>query len=167
MLVYHPLYDAYHCVFRILLIAEKLGSVPIDMVRLLDFYILFPARITKIRLPADLSYGRPLASRQFNPYHDVSNSQSVFRELTVIQDAALHCIVGAGLIDKTRFEEGIVSRTRDRLPEEIVRRLSAYREQRPEILDFILDKLSGVHIYGDDGLKDRTGLMEYRYDRIS
>ena len=73
MLIYHPLYDAYHCVFRLLLIIERLENVPVATVRLLDFYVLFPARVAKIRLPAELSYGRTLANKSYNPYHEISN----------------------------------------------------------------------------------------------
>ena len=167
MLIYHPLYDAYHCVFRLLLIIERLENVPVATVRLLDFYVLFPARVAKIRLPAELSYGRTLANKSYNPYHEISNQQSVFRELAVIQDAAFSCIVGAGLIDKQQFENGIIIRTSRRLPEEITVRIDQFEEQHPEILDFILDKLSDVAIFGEGGLKHRTGLMEYRYDNVS
>jgi hypothetical protein len=167
MLIYHPLYDAYNCVFRLLFIIERLGNAPLDMARLLDFYVLFPSRVAKIRLPSNLSYGRSLASRRFNPYHEISNQQSAFRELMVIQDAALHCIVGAGLVDKSQFDAGFLTRTKQPLPFELKLRLEKFELQKRDILDFILDKLSEIKVFGVDGLKHRTGLMEYRYDKIS
>lgn len=167
MLIYHPLYDAYHCVFRLLLIIERLGNTALDTARLLDFYLLFPARVAKIRLPSELSYGRSIASRRFNPYHDIPNQQSAFRELMIIQDAALHCIVGAGLIDKAQFDAGFLTRTKQPLPSELKYRLKKFEDEKPDILRFIFEELSQIKIFGEDGLKHRTGLMEYRYDKIS
>lgn len=35
-----------------------------------------------------------------------------------------------------------------------------------ELLDFLVNKLSKIHFWGENGLKARTGLMEYRYDEI-
>ena len=51
MLVYHPIYDSYHCIFRILCILHDIQQVDIevDLIRILDFYVLFPSRLKNIK----------------------------------------------------------------------------------------------------------------------
>lgn len=48
MLIYHPAYDAYHCVFRMLLIAERVSGIEVEKARILDFYLVFPGMVKKI-----------------------------------------------------------------------------------------------------------------------
>ena len=35
---------------------------------------------------------------------------------------------------------------------------------KEDVYSFIINDLSTLHLTGKDGLKDRTNLMEYRYD---
>jgi hypothetical protein len=67
-LTYEPAFDAYHTVYRLLRlrpIIEKSGPLHRDLVRIIDFYQLFPHRIENIRLmPAHRKYRRLGASFQ-------------------------------------------------------------------------------------------------------
>ena len=50
MLIYSQAYDLYHTMFRILQIMEKTKEVlEVDKLRILDFYLAFPAELLEIR----------------------------------------------------------------------------------------------------------------------
>lgn len=164
MLIYHPAYDAYHCVFRMLCIVSKLPNIELDKARLLDFYLLFPSAISKIRLPKTHSSGRQLAKLLANVYRDPINPSATFRELKYIQEAALKCMVASGFVEAKSYEVGLVVRTKLPLPDNMLEAISAYLEKNLELSEFVLDELATIPLKGLDGLKDRTGLLEYRYD---
>jgi hypothetical protein len=164
MLIYHPAFDAYHCVFRMLAVAERVSELEVDKARLLDFYLLFPATVASIRLPAVMRDARKLAKAEENVYHDPLNAATTFRELRHIQEAALKCIAASGLIDKARFEVGYVARTGLEIPTELKQKVDAFVAQRQPIADIVLKGLANIPLRGHDGLKHRTHLMEYKYD---
>lgn len=164
MLIYHPAYDAYHCVFRMLLIASAINELETEKACLLDFYLMFPSAVSKIRLPANLIEARRLAKGFSNVYHDPISIVSTFRDMGEIQQAALKCIAASGLIDIKKLAEGIVARTALSVPAEIQRKISKFLEKRQPLAGIVLSGLAEIPLRGDGGLKHRTELMEYRYD---
>ena len=164
MLIYHPAYDAYHFVFRMLAIAESIPQVEIDKARLLDFYLLFPSAIASIRLPASLKDARKLAKSVANVYHDPVNPATTFREMRHIQVASLKCIAASGLIDRELFKAGFISRTNVKMPMKLHNKVGEFVTSRQPIADIILQGLAEIPLRGDGGLKHRTELMEYKYD---
>jgi len=164
MLIYHPAFDAYHCVFRMLAVAEGGGELEVDKARLLDFYLLFPAAVALIRLPANLRDGRKFAKAATNLYHDPLNPFVTFRDMRHIQEAALKCIAGSGLIDVGRLDAGFVRRTDTDIPGQLRDKVDEFLEVRQPIADIVLKGLAAIPLRGPDGLKHRTELMEYKYD---
>ncbi|MFV0672891.1 ABC-three component system middle component 5 [Variovorax sp. tm] len=164
MLIYHPAYDAYHCIFRMLSIVEHVRGLEIDKARLLDFYLMFPSAVSEIRLPSNLKEARKLARTFSNVYHDPISVASTFRDMAEIQLAALKCIAASGLIDAKKLAAGLVERTSLAMPPEILSKISGFLAQRDPLAGIILFGLGALPLRGDDGLKHRTSLMEYRYD---
>jgi hypothetical protein len=164
MLIYHPAYDAHHCVFRMLAVAEICKDVEVDKARLLDFYLLFPASVALIRLPADLRNGRKAAKNIENPYHDPLNPFATFRDMRLIQEVALKCIAASGLIDVNKLGSGFVVRTDKDIPEMLQNSIKGFLDARQPLADFILQDLSKIPLRGHDGLKHRSEMMEYKYD---
>ncbi|WP_414445376.1 ABC-three component system middle component 5 [Burkholderia sp. 22PA0106] len=164
MLIYHPAYDAYHCAFRMLVVAESIPELEVDKARLLDFYLLFPASVQFVRLPANLRGAQKIAKSFYNEYHDPLSPATTFRELRQIQQSALRCIAASGLIDIRRLEVGFVRRTDLSLPSDLRSRIKAFLLQRESLADTILFGLGSIPLRGHDGLKHRSKLMEYRYD---
>lgn len=165
MLIYHPAFDAYHCVFRMLALIESSTTLEIDRARLLDFYLAFPSAIGDIRLPTTLSHGRRLGKDLGNIYRNPLDSKAVFRDMSQIQNAALRSIAALGLIDVSCYEKGILKRVpSESIPAVLMRKLKEYFDARLEILEFLLKDLAPIPLRGVDGLKHRTMLLEYRYD---
>jgi hypothetical protein len=147
-----------------LAVAERVSETEVDKARLLDFYLLFPAMVASIRLPAAMRDARKLAKAEANVYHDPLNAATTFRELRHIQEAALRCVAASGLIDKVRFEAGYVTRTDLQIPDELKQKVDAFIAQRQPVADVVLKELASIPLRGHDGLKHRTDLMEYKYD---
>lgn len=164
MLIYHPAYDAYHCAFRVLLAVETLQSVDVSKLRILDFYLAFPAEVLSITLPKEFSHIRRIAQPLRNEYHGPLNSRKTFLDMQHIFTTAVRALVASSLLDKEKLDGGIAERTRVPIPKEFREVLESARDREPEVTDFILSKLGGLPTTGVGGLKARTGLLEHRYD---
>lgn len=164
MLVYHPAYDAYHCLFRMMAIMERVGEVEIDKLKMLDFYILFPSLLSRVRMPRQFSKIKKNAERAHNEYHDPLNPGMTFKEMRHIQDAAIKCMLAAGYISQEDFTNGYVVRTDKKLPEKLSFDMRDFLDKKEPFSTFIIQKLANFHLTGPDGLKSRTQLMEHRYD---
>ncbi len=167
MLIYNPIYDIYHGVFRILRILETLEANPyqIKFMRIADFYFLFPHLFSEIRLPRKyLKLKRQMVTYK-NNYNEVPNHRGLLRELLKCQLIAMKSVAGAGLIDKEKFQKGVVIRTSKILPENLIEVINQDKEKRSYINDVML-ALSEITLQGPDGLKARTKLLEFRYDIV-
>ncbi|QRF56579.1 hypothetical protein INQ48_25060 [Variovorax paradoxus] len=164
MLIYHPAFDAYHCIFRMLMIAETLQSLEVEKAQILDFYLMFPAAVSKIRLPAEVKEARRQANSFSNVYHDPINVATTFRDMEQIQMAALKCIAASELIEVQKLAKGMIVRTSRQIPSEISQKISEFIAKRQPVAGVVLTKLASLPLRGDNGLKHRTELMEHRYD---
>ncbi|AOT43151.1 hypothetical protein NFK84_11865 [Enterobacter ludwigii] len=164
MLIYHPAFDAYHCLFRMIALSDHLNTVEVEKIRILDFYMIFPSLVSKIRMPATHNDAKAEAKKYINEYRDPISPLATFRDMHQIQISALKCLAAAGLIDMEKLEHGVIIRTQMEIPDGLLLEMKSFLNEKPKIYDFIIDKLSQFHLLGKDGLKDRTQLMEYRYD---
>lgn len=164
MLIYHPAYDAYHCVFRMLLVTDSVPKLEIEKARLLDYFILFPSVVNSIRLPPSMSRIKRDAATFKNKYRDPINPKGTFRDIQPIQNAAIKCLAGSNLIDREAYESGLLIRSTVELPESLIADMRGYRSAREPVSTHILKDISSLPLLGSDGLKSRSGLMEYRYD---
>jgi hypothetical protein len=165
MLIYHPAFDAYHCVFRMLALAEAFEEADIDLLRICDFYLIFPSAIACARLPSNLSRGRKIAKLAANTYRDPINPKTVFRDMAEIQTSALRNIAASGFIDLELFEKGTLKIVNpDIIPKQIREKISIFSAELGDIFDFLVSELSTIPLQGINGLKHRTDLLEYRYD---
>lgn len=166
MLVYNPIFDAYHCVFRMLAILELSKSMELDRLRILDFALCFPSIVTKFKLPRGFAEVRVAAKTFENPYRDATGANRLFLSLQPTQGGALGCLAAAGFIVQSELSVGRVTRTAISIPREIEERRLGLMEREPSFFTVIAGKLMEIPLLGPDGLKDRSGLMEYRYDPV-
>ncbi len=164
MLAYYPALDPYHTSFRMLrLLTESPYAIEEDRLRLLDFYLLFSSLLRKISLPQGLVRSRNRVAQPENRYRFAGQPQLAFRTLTPVHDAAI------GLLSTSSW----VTRERDRLtvnapvlPEGLLSVLRARNDIEKDLIDFLVMDLHTVPMLGPEGLKRRSGLMEYRYDAV-
>jgi hypothetical protein len=168
MLIYHPAFDPYHCVFRGMRLLDALGEfeIEIDGFRIADFYILFPALIEQMKLPRDLLKWRPCFSAMRNPYHFSGDQKLVFERMREFQLMALRALSHKGIIDKTRFQKETVAKGKEISPESLNGLVKKANEREHDLMNFICDLLKKIPVRGEGGLKARSALLEYKYDTV-
>jgi len=98
-----------------------------------------------------------------NKFRGPVSSLRTFHDLEQIQNSAIRLLAASDVFDSKKLEEGIIRRTSRVLPKEFSKDPS---NQSSTLIDFVLTQLSALPLQGDGGLKQRTGLMEYRYDPV-
>jgi len=166
MLTYHPAFDVYNCAFRELLLLENLSTkqAPIGLLRVLDFYLLFPELAEKCKLPKELSSYKKELKTLRRSYCDIQEPLRVFAQLEPYQDAALEMLVSCGLISSEDLKRGMVVRTSALLPMKIAEQLMREKQENQLLVDFLCNHFAKSEFYGKSGIKSRTGLLEFNYD---
>lgn len=170
-ITFQPALDPFHAAFRILRlrpIIAAFGPLHQDQVRILDFYLTFPFRIEGIRLiPKHRKY-RKLASeyRSAKSYGNQPEDQIIFNRMEPIQIAAFETLATHNLITPSHLIAHEIQATSAPVPEELVTRVDAANQRDSELMGFLGVLASEYELTGTDGLKNRTNLMEYRYDAV-
>lgn len=168
MLIYHPAFDINHGLHRLLVILELLDKkeVSFDLLRLLDFYYLFPAEILKIRLPQGSGLSKTPFRKYKNPYDDLRDSKSVFMRLESYQWTSIKLLVSRGILELEPYRQALAKRSEVELHSKLSASLRDAITSQSDLLKFLTDGLTQINFSGVGGLKDRTGLFEYKYDII-
>ncbi|MDI1275566.1 ABC-three component system middle component 5 [Polaromonas sp.] len=164
MLIYHPAFDAYHCVFRMLKVLAKVPTLEFAKLRILDFYLCFPAEVSDIQIPREQVGIKKAAKEIRNEYRGPVSVSRTFRDMEAIHLAAARLLASSRFLDPTSLENGIIVRTETPLPEALDKKLQEEVFLEGSVPDYIVSRMSQIPLTGMNGLKQRTGLMEYRYD---
>lgn len=166
MLIYDPNRDPYHCAIRILAVLDNraLQALPIESVRIADYYLAYPSKIADIRLPQQFRYIRTQAKKLTNPYRHPLGIKASFERLRPIFLAAASGLVAAGFVDEVEFKNGQLKATDKSLPEALRAAVSSFLARESDVRKFVVSQLLEIPLLGNDGLKHRSGLAEHRYD---
>ncbi|MGE0184141.1 MAG: ABC-three component system middle component 5 [Parvularculaceae bacterium] len=168
-LSYQPAFDPFHAVFRFLRMREAVFSdmdLHEDHLKILDFFLLFPFRISNIQFK-QAHRGLRKLSKQFDnlrPYGDLPEDRILFGRMNAMQDVALDTLSGKKLIDPAQLELGVVKSTHNEVPSAISSRIAEINAEESGLVDLLTVLACEYPLLGPDGLKRRSGLMEYRYD---
>jgi hypothetical protein len=170
-LTYEPAFDAFHAAYRALRLRSVLAKAkPLhrDHMRILDFYQLFPHRIDGIRLMPQHRKYRRLASayERKRPYGDQPDDKLLFDRMEPLQITALDTIAARGFINMEKWKRGEVATTDKTLPEELSQRIAEANDADAELEAFLGILGTEYELVGVNGLKARTGLLDYRHDAI-
>ena len=168
-LTYEPALDPYHTAFRFLRLRPVIaahGPLHKDHARILDFYQLFPFRIDEVRLMPKHRRYRKLAEKYkaAKPYGEQPDSRLLINRMEPIQVAALDTLAERNIFAPARWQMNEVSAADGPIAPELLQRLETASEQDEDLESFLHMLASEYKLTGADGLKDRTGLMEYRHD---
>jgi hypothetical protein len=166
MLFYHPAFDIYHSIFRMLRILDSSPQnvFEIERLRIFDFYLLFPSELYKFKFPISLVKQK----RQFkgeNPYQQINDPKRIFFRLEPYQLCALKSLAAHQFIDGNLFfTDGKIRRTETALPNGLNEAVKVANTNSNAIVEFLTGPLLKIDLYGESGLKGRSDLFEYRYD---
>jgi hypothetical protein len=156
MLIYHPAFDNYHCIVRLIKI---LNNIPIhkysyDRIRIYDYYLLFPNELRKVTLPTP--WGSYKNIKPENKYNKVQNSQETFKRLYGYQSLAFKALSSYNIIDNQLLKEDVILRTDVPYPDMLS--LDSIEIRLIEFFNSYANKISLKE------LKERTKLMQFRHE---
>lgn len=170
-LSYQPALDPFHTMYRylrIILSIDASKALSVDHTRILDFYLLFPFRLSAIRLKTQHRKFRAVADtyNETRPYGDQPPDTELFARMKPMQTAALETLAAKGLVNANVLKDGMVIRGEQTLPPALAERIRNANSDQQDLMQAILALSSEYPLLGKDGLKDRTGLLEHRYDAV-
>lgn len=171
MIIYNQAFDLYHAIFRILHFLNHFQEehiIEIDRLRIWDFYLLFPNKIDSIRLRQNDSEVRRI-KKEFikesnNPYEIINEERKVFERIKPYQLNALNCIASYGIIDKELLKQQRIKIINKSILNDFVSQLKGLSPKEHNVISLMALYFYDISLYGKDGLKNRTNLMESKYD---
>ncbi|RVU81801.1 hypothetical protein EOL70_24910 [Leucothrix sargassi] len=165
-MIYHNRKDVYHCCYRVISILSHLNfsKIEIDKLSIIDFYLVFPIFINEIRFPQ--GKGKRVSKKLLDsiepPFEYLPNKKILFSELREFQNNALQILMAKSIIELDNnfvLKGELFSNVSDRLANN-----NRFFEDLlfSELIRILLD----IDLYGKNGIKQRTELMEFRYDPI-
>ena len=168
MLLYHPATDFYHCWMRLASILCDCGpeGIEYDRIRIIDFLLCFPLKICECKLPAAHSKGIRKQIKQLpKSYEDPDSIRLAFTQMNKIQGQVAMDMVIKGIVQRDSYREGILIPSPESFAGELLRSVAPEWETRSnEWYRLTVGVLLSIPLNGKNGLKDRSGLLEFRYD---
>lgn len=165
MLVYHPVYDLSHGMFRMLRLLEAKADHELkwDTYRILDLYYLFPHLLVDARLPQSMTKRKRDFGKLASKYSRVPSPRMFIQQMRGIHEAVGRSLAGKGFIEPSEYDSGLLRRTDVAIPSDLAEAFAGAGEDQP-LVDLLANELALIPLSGPNGLKDRTGLLEHRYD---
>ncbi|MEJ5904563.1 ABC-three component system middle component 5 [Pseudomonas kermanshahensis] len=132
---------------------------------MLDFYYLFPSQLKNIKpWPSEIQKLKALVTKIPEQFEDLTNPARTFFELEIFQKTATLELIAKGVISKSSFDKGIMELEPDSLPSAYTALLDTDVFLKSDAFEVITKGLPKTKFNGSNGLKSRSGLMEYIYD---
>lgn len=165
MLIYHPAYDANHGMFRMLrlLDANPDHTLKWDTFRILDIYYLFPHLLLNARLPRNLTKVKKMIGAGDAKYNRAPSPKLFIQQLSALHESIAMSLVSKGLIEEMAFKTGTLKRTAIAIPTSVQTAFARASEDDALVRLLAID-LASLPLSGQNGLKERTGLLEHYYD---
>lgn len=170
-LTYNEAFDPYHTIFRFLRIhiaCNLTTAVPFDTMRILDFYMLFPFRLQSMRLYSDdMSWRKVSKSYEDRaPYGAMPDDSIIFARMEPFQRAAASSLSISGYINPEAWDQNELQFNNVLIPDALKLRCIELNTKMEKFVEILCEIRNRYPLGGRDGLKDRTGLLEYRYDPV-
>lgn len=164
-ITYQPAFDPFHTIYRIFRLFDYFDEMEIDKGRIIDFYLLFPFRMSDITFKRSDQRCKKTANayEQRRGYAIQPASRGLFDSMKPVYEAAAQTMAAEGYLDPAALLAGVLSTTSKSIPADLAGRIAADNGAEHDLLE-CLDTLLGYDLLGTDGLKARTGLMEHRND---
>lgn len=166
-LTYHPAFDPYHQIFRTCRLIVAVGKpFDADKLRIADFYLLFPERIPEIRLSRKLrSDAARLKMEPRFPYDRMPDARLLFARMEPTFQAAIQTMLHDGLLNPEAAQHNLLAIGAGlEQDSELYLRARSANEEETALMTFLTELIEEFSYLGADGLKDRTGLEDHRYD---
>ncbi|MDB2438747.1 hypothetical protein N9W89_08540 [Hellea sp.] len=168
-LTYEGAFDAYHTIHRYLRIflgLPEVEKVEQDRLRIADFYLAFPESLKNFKgQRGDMKIRRLAINEiQISRYGLLPDEVTLFNRMESTQEAAFSTLAKAGYINGEQFSQGWIAPQIDAIPSSLKESCILSLQARPMLMAVQRSILTSYKLLGKGGLKDRSGLMDFRYD---
>lgn len=171
MIVYQPAFDLYHTVYRLINLLgyfNKSDSIEIERLRIWDFYLLFPNKLSKIKLKQDEKDIKDIIKsvilKNENPYEIITNDRKMFEKIRPYQMSALKYLASVGMIDIDYLANNRITKISNTVLMDLENQYTKLSIQEENTIKLLTSHFYYVPLHGKDGLKERTNLLESKYD---
>jgi len=142
------------------------NDIEFSKLKIIDFYIVFPHLINTIRFPRakGLSKIKKTVKTFTIPYENLPSRRMVFSEMGDFQLQAIDILKSKKILEVS--QDSMISKGECFFDEAIQNLINNNRITSQNFNKNFIKILMDLPLYGDKGLKSRTGLMEYRYDAV-
>jgi hypothetical protein len=151
--IWHPMFDPYHCGFRMLRLLSVESTLEIELLYILDFYLLFPFLLHEASMAeAVRSKFRELrVEKNQDQFVQIPSPQSLYRDLSVIQKTSLVGLAAKGLVDPPSFQVGIARLNAGDVPAKLARRIEEANSINEPLMDFLVRQFAKTGLLGPKG----------------
>lgn len=171
MIVYQKAYDLYHAVYRMMKLLAHFkqdGLIEIDRLRIWDYYLLYPNKMKNIRLKREEKDVKQIIKnyiiKEDNPYEMVINDRKMFEKIKPYQMTAIKCLASYGIVNKDYLQENRISNINKNIFDDYAEDFKDLSVQEENTIKLLTSHFYQISLFGVDGLKSRTGLLESKYD---
>lgn len=142
--------------------------IEVDKIRILEFSLAFPHVLEGMRLPKSASARIRRLHFKPNTYvlSTTTNPKLVFIRMTPLQHQAIRLLASARLLEFENGNTQVIQKTSSPIPPKLKSTIEKKNIRDAELMTILAHELATLPLLGKNGLKDRTGLMEFRYDPI-
>src|SRR4051794_32302989 len=159
--VWYASRDPYHCIFRMIrLMAAKGEPIPLEQLRVLDMFLMFPVLLHRLSLPADIKerFRQLKVPAPANIFVRLPGTASAWQDLQIYQSTALKRLTGLGLLKRDALRDRYASLELEMVPEEIMKQAIAQNEAESPLIHFLISDVGSLPMAGRTGLIKRAGL---------
>lgn len=171
MIIYQKSFDLYHTVYRMLkLLVHFKGEkfIELDRLRIWDYYLLYPNKMQDIRLTREekdiKAYIKRFITKPNNPYENVLNDRKMFEKIKPYQMSAINSLASYGIINKDYLIENRISNVDKDFFTKNEMNFEDLSIQEENTIRLLTSHFYQVPLFGLNGLKNKTGLLESKYD---
>jgi hypothetical protein len=170
-LTYEPAFDPLHTMYRALRLRDGAGTdqrIPRDLFRILDFYLLFPESLKDVRFRQEHRRlkTRAVATKRAPAYGPRPEDAALFGRMRPFQEAALDTLARQHFFVPEALADGWVESGTKALPTGLAGRIQRANTDEAALIEALRAIAVDYPLEGIGGLKDRTGLLEHRYDAV-
>ena len=170
-LTYEPAFDPLHAMYRALRLRDGTAAdlrVPRDMFRILDFYLLFPERLQNMRFRQDHRRLKTLAlaTKRAPSYGPRPEDPVLFERMRPFQDAAVDTLALHYYFSPEALADGWVESEPTDVSPDLGEKIRSANEKEVGLMVALRTIAAEYPLEGPNGLKDRSGLLEHRYDAV-
>jgi hypothetical protein len=170
MILYNNAFDLYHTIFRILHLLNKVRDdevIEIDRIRIWDYYVLFTNEILKVKPKRDEKEFKKILEMlkaNNNPYQQIYDQKKTLEKIKPYQLAALNSLASYNIIEKDSLLREEIKINSSEILKKYVESVGDLSSREKNIVAIMTSVFRNISLQGNDGLKKRTDLIEYKYD---